>query len=143
GRVHVRDILPLIRAQEPGERERPASTLETVCHPVLFVPETKPLDAMLEDFRVQRMEMAVVQDEYGVTAGVVTLEDVLEELVGEIQQEFAPSPSEVEEQPDGSYVVDGKVTLARLVREYNVGAEVEGIETDGGFVLSTDTGLPQ
>jgi CBS domain containing-hemolysin-like protein len=74
---------------------------------------------------------------------VVTLEDVLEELVGEIQQEFAPSQSEVALQPDGSYIVDGKVTLARLVREYDVGAEVEGIETIGGYVLSTHTGLPQ
>ncbi len=145
GRVHVRDLLILCRergalfADGPG----PEMTLESITHPGLYVPETKALDAMLEDFRSQRMEMAVVQDEYGVTAGVVTLEDVLEELVGEIQQEFVPSQSEVEEQPDGSYLVDGKVTLARLVREYNVGAEVEGIETIGGFVLSTHTGLPQ
>ena len=110
---------------------------------MLFVPETKPLDAMLEDFRVQRMEMAVVQDEYGVTAGVVTLEDVLEELVGEIQQEFAPTPSEIEALPDGSYMVDGKITLARLVREYGIGAEVEDVETIGGYVLSTLTGYPR
>jgi CBS domain containing-hemolysin-like protein len=87
--------------------------------------------------------MAIVQDEYGVTAGVVTLEDVLEELVGEIQQEFEPSPSEVEKLPDGSYLVDSKITLARLVREYGVGAEVEDVETIGGYVLSTHTGHPR
>jgi CBS domain containing-hemolysin-like protein len=145
GRIHVRDLLILCRekgalfADDPG----PAVDLETIAQPVLYVPETRALDAMLEDFRSQRMEMAIVQDEYGVTAGVVTLEDVLEELVGEIQQEFVPSQSEVEIQPDGSYIVDGKVTLARLVREYQVGAEVEGIETIGGYVLSTHTGLPQ
>ncbi len=145
GRVHVRDILMLCRSQGALFADDPASdvALEKVSHPVMYVPENKALDAMLEDFRLQRMEMAIVQDEYGVTAGVVTLEDVLEELVGEIQQEFVPSPSEVEAQPDGSYIVDGKVTLARLVREYNVGSEVEGIETIGGYVLSTHTGLPQ
>jgi CBS domain containing-hemolysin-like protein len=145
GRVHVRDLLILCREKGELFASDPASAvaLEEISHPVLYVPETKPLDAMLEDFRSQRMEMAIVQDEYGVTAGVVTLEDVLEELVGEIQQEFVPSQSEVEVQPDGSYVVDGKVTLARLVREYNVGAEVDGIETVGGYVLSTHTGLPQ
>jgi CBS domain containing-hemolysin-like protein len=145
GRIHVRDLLILCRekgalfADDPG----PAVDLQTIAQPVLYVPETRALDAMLEDFRSQRMEMAIVQDEYGVTAGVVTLEDVLEELVGEIQQEFVPSQSEVEVQPDGSYIVDGKVTLARLVREYQVGAEVDGIETIGGYVLSTHTGLPQ
>jgi len=145
GRVHVRDLLILCR--EAGalftDHAGAAPALEAISKSVLYVPENKALDVMLEDFRSQRMEMAVVQDEYGVTAGVVTLEDVLEELVGEIQQEFAPSQSEVELQPDGSYVVDGKVTLARLVREYDVGAEVEGIETIGGYVLSTHTGLPQ
>ena len=145
GRIHVRDLLILCRdkgALFADGAELPPD-LESICQPVLYVPETRALDAMLEDFRSQRMEMAVVQDEYGVTAGVVTMEDVLEELVGEIQQEFVPSQSEVEVQPDGSYIVDGKVTLARLVREYNVGSEVEGIETVGGYVLSTHTGLPQ
>ena len=87
--------------------------------------------------------MVAVQDEESREfVGIVTLEDVLEELVGEIQQEFVPSQSEVELQEDGSYLVDGKVTLARLVREYDAGAEVEGIETIGGYVLSTLTGLP-
>ena len=145
GRIHVRELLILCRERGALFADDPTSAvaLEAIGHPVLYVPETKALDAMLEDFRSQRMEMAIVQDEYGVTAGVVTLEDVLEELVGEIQQEFVPSQSEVEVQPDGSYVVDGKVTLARLVREYNVGAEVDGIETVGGYVLSTHTGLPQ
>jgi CBS domain containing-hemolysin-like protein len=145
GRVHVRDLLILCRRERALFADDAGSgpSLDSIAQPVLYVPETKALDAMLEDFRSQRMEMAIVQDEYGVTAGVVTLEDVLEELVGEIQQEFVPSQSEVEVQPDGSYIVDGKVTLARLVREYSVGSEVEGIETIGGYVLSTHTGLPQ
>ncbi|HLJ56816.1 MAG TPA: hemolysin family protein [Chthonomonadaceae bacterium] len=145
GRIHVRDLLILCRDKgglsTDGREAEP--DLSSIIHPVLYVPETKPLDVMLEDFRSQRMEMAIVQDEYGVTAGVVTLEDVLEELVGEIQQEFVTSRSEIDAMPDGSYSVDGKVTLSRLVREYSVGAEVEGIETVGGYVLSTHTGLPQ
>jgi CBS domain containing-hemolysin-like protein len=142
GRVHVRDLLPLACLQGTAKPVQ-APELEAISHPVLFVPETKALDAMLEDFRMQRMEMAIVQDEYGVTAGVVTLEDVLEELVGEIQQEFVPAQSEVQKLPDGSYLVDSKITLARLVREYNVGSEVEGVETIGGYVLSTHTGHPR
>src|SRR5207249_4973463 len=102
GRVHVRDLLILCREKGALFVDDPESgpALETISQPVLYVPETKALDAMLHDFRSQRMEMAIVQDEYGVTAGVVTLEDVLEELVGEIQQEFVPSQSEVEVQPD-------------------------------------------
>lgn len=142
GRIHVRDLLPLTMEQARKQHENSAE-LEKICQPVLYVPETKAFASMLEDFRLRRMEMAIVQDEYGVTAGVVTLEDVLEELVGEIQQEFAPSPSEVEAQPDGSYLVDGKITLARLVREYGIGAEVEGVETIGGYVLSTHSNHPR
>ena len=141
GRIHVRDLLPL--ALETDGSAETSTALEALCQPVLYVPETKALDTMLEDFRLRRMEMAIVQDEYGVTAGVVTLEDVLEELVGEIQQEFVPAPSEVEIQSDGSYLVDSKITLARLVREYGVGEEVEGVETIGGYVLSTHTGHPR
>jgi CBS domain containing-hemolysin-like protein len=142
GRIHVRDLLPLARQTNASQAEMSAA-LEAICQPVLYVPETKALDTMLEDFRLRRMEMAIVQDEYGVTAGVVTLEDVLEELVGEIQQEFVPAPSEVDIQPDGSYLVDSKITLARLVREYGVGEEVDGVETIGGYVLSTHTGHPR
>ncbi len=142
GRIHVRDLLPLA-CGAADTKSAAAQALEAICQPVLYVPETKALDAMLADFRLQRMEMAIVQDEYGVTAGVVTLEDVLEELVGEIQQEFVPAPSEIQLQPDGSYIVDSKITLARLVREYGVGAEAEGVETIGGYVLSTHTGHPR
>ena len=87
--------------------------------------------------------MAIVQDEYGVTAGVVTLEDVLEELVGEIQQEFTPTLPEIHPLPDGSYLVDYKVTLARLTRDYNVGLEVPDIETIGGYVLASIPGNPK
>ena len=142
GRIHVRDLLPLT-GEPGGSQAEMSAALEGICQSVLYVPETKALDTMLEDFRLRRMEMAIVQDEYGVTAGVVTLEDVLEELVGEIQQEFVPTPSEVQIQPDGSYLVDSKITLARLVREYGVGEEVEGVETIWGYVLSTHTGHPR
>ncbi len=143
GRVHVRDLLSLARDSAHLSPTEVHDRLTAACGTVLFVPENKPLGDMLDDFRGNRMEMAIVQDEYGVTAGVVTLEDVLEELVGEIQQEFAPTPSEVEEKPDGSFLVDYKVTLARLVREYHIGTEVPGIETIGGYLLSTLPGNPK
>ena len=143
GRIHVRDLLTLARDSHHLPAAQARERLEALCGSILFVPENKPLDSMLDDFRAQRMEMAIVQDEYGVTAGVVTLEDVLEELVGEIQQEFAGSPSEVQALPDGSYMVDYKVTLARLVREYHIGSEVPDIETIGGYVLATLPGNPR
>lgn len=143
GRVHVRDLLSLAREYDHLTPEVTAARLEALCSPILFVPETKSLDSMLDDFRAGRMEMAIVQDEYGVTAGVVTLEDVLEELVGEIQQEFTPTLPEIHPLPDGSYLVDYKVTLARLIRDYNIGTEVPDIETIGGYVLATLPGNPK
>ncbi len=143
GRVHVRDLMSLAWESDRIASADSSARMEALCGPVLFVPETKSLDAMLDDFRAGRMEMAIVQDEYGVTAGVITLEDILEELVGEIQQEFTPSLPEIHPLPDGSYLVDYKVTLARLARDYNIEIEAPDIETIGGYVLATLPGNPK
>lgn len=134
GRVHVRELFM--------QAERKQGTLHDICEPVLIIPENKALDTLLHEFKAQRIYMAVVRDEYGNVSGLVTLEDVLEELVGEIQDELDSGPAEVVEMPGGALDVDGHVSMGRLMRDYAAGEDIEGIDTIGGFVLSTHDGLP-
>ena len=95
--------------------------LKKLMHRALFVPETMPLDRLLELFQKERNQLAIVLDEYGGTEGMVTLEDVLEELVGEIHDEHRrEEPQAVIERPDGSWLVDGAIPIEELADRLGV-----------------------
>lgn len=113
--------------------------LRKICRDVLFVPESLALPKLLHQFQTQHVHMAIVVDEYGVTQGIVTLEDVLEELVGEIGDEFDPiSPSDFVPGKDG-YRVSGLYPLHELREKLGIGEKeldgVEGVDTVGGYVV--------
>lgn len=107
GFVHVRDILTL------DEDEREGKSVRDVLRPLRVVPETKPVDALLREMQQDGLHMSIVVDEYGNTAGLVTLEDLVEQLVGEIHDEHDPD-RDVMTQPDGSYVLAGNFDVDRL-----------------------------
>ncbi|MGE3800011.1 MAG: hemolysin family protein [Candidatus Kapaibacterium sp.] len=86
--------------------------LEDLLRPVYFVPETKPIADLLREFQRRKIHLAIVVDEFGGTAGIVTLEDILEELVGEIQDEYDDEPVEVEQIDDGVYIVNASISVA-------------------------------
>ncbi|MCE2825616.1 MAG: hemolysin family protein, partial [Verrucomicrobium sp.] len=114
GVVHVKDIY--LRRDAAG----PASGLRSTCKPVIYVPETARLDRLLQLFLDRRLHLAVVVDEYGSTTGMVTLENVLEELVGQIQDEFDQEKARIEPLAEGQWRLDGALPLfelAELVRE--------------------------
>ena len=106
GMVHIKDIF--LRRTEI----KSSADLLKIKREVLFVPESRPVEALQQDFQQRRLHMAVVVDEYGSTAGLVTLEDVLEELVGEIQDEFDAEPPKLELTAEGA-VVDGHAARRR------------------------------
>jgi putative hemolysin len=109
---------------------------------VLVVPETKPLPDLLMEFKERRRHLAVVVDEFGSTAGVVTVEDILEQLVGEIEDEFDVSEP-VFESDDSSMVLNGAVNIRDLESQYNVRLpRDEGFETLAGFVLAKLQRIP-
>lgn len=127
GVVHVKDVLKAVASgAQPSARE--------LLRPVLMVPETKPLRDLLRQFQASRQQLAVVVDEYGGTAGIVTLEDVLEEIVGEIQDEHQQEPPEVQAQPDGSYHIAGNAHLETL-------SELFGLELEGDAAYDSVAGL--
>lgn len=131
GYVSWRDVLPLVRRSEPIE-------LPKLVRPTLFVPQSKSAPALLEEMRRRRMHMAIVVDEHGGTAGIVTLEDLLEELVGEITSEHAPAERDpIQRSPDGSALVAAAMAIRDVNRELGLALqEPDDVSTLGGLCLS-------
>ena len=128
GFVHVRDMFEL------DEDERQGRTVRELLRPIRFVPETKPVNDLIKEMQQDRAHMAIVVDEYGNTAGLVTLEDLVEEVFGEIQDEHEPVEDVVEDGP-GRYLVSGNFSLDRLqeLLDFRPAEEPEST-TAGGLV---------
>jgi putative hemolysin len=115
----------------------------TVVRDTLFIPETKPLNELLQVFRAARKHIAVVVDEYGGTQGIVTLEDVLEELVGEIDDESDRPARDIRTLPDGSYRVPADLEMRKLAARLEVAwSDDEDVVTLGGFVAESLDRIP-
>jgi CBS domain containing-hemolysin-like protein len=117
-------------------------TVDTIMRPALFVPETKKVFTLLREFRESHAQMAIVIDEYGGTSGLVTLEDLLEELVGEIADEFDEAPEEAYREKDGAYVVTGKFPVERLEEAFGIQVVEEDFETISGLIFSIVGRIP-
>jgi len=107
GFVHVRDLF------ESDAQDRPLNGIQDLLRPIRFVPETKPVNDLLREMQQQSLQMVIVIDEYGNTAGVATMEDLVEEILGEIHDEHEPE-RDVREDGDGAFVVAGSLDLDRL-----------------------------
>ena len=129
GFVFVKDLVLL----GPGDDARPITSL---LRPALVVPETKRVPELLKMFQRQQQQCAIVVDEYGGTAGLVTAEDLLEEIVGEIRDEYDVESEPIVDEGNGSFVFSGKVDIDEVVERLKIPIEREGFETVGGFLLS-------
>jgi CBS domain containing-hemolysin-like protein len=125
-------------------REGPHAPVEPIVHDALIVPETKPLDDLLADLQRQRSSMAIVVDEYGRVVGVVTVEDIIEEVVGEIADETDPAAGEVRRLANGDWFVRGHVAVTDLV-DYGLQLPVDtdAYNSVGGFVFAELGRLPR
>ena len=132
GVLYAKDLTPAVA----GVSEKPGDWHEFV-RPAQFVPESKVLTAQLRDFQRGRAGLAVVVDEFGGTSGLITLEDVLEEIVGEIHGEYdVDDPTAVEREGDDRFWVDGRLPLDDLSEMLGVVVEREDVTTVGGLVYS-------
>ena len=104
--------------------------------PMTFVPETKRVPELLKEFQRKQVQIAIVVDEYGGTAGLVTLEDLLEEIVGEIRDEYDVESEPVLDEGNGVFVFSGKVDIDELAERLGVEIPREGFGTVGGYLLS-------
>jgi magnesium and cobalt exporter, CNNM family len=139
GFVHIKDVLWILLDRTRTAREGvapPPFHLKSVLRDVLIVPETKPVSELLVEFRSRRTGLAMVVDEFGSILGLITLEDILEQMVGEIHDEF-----DVVEGPltlaDGSMIFDGSMKVRDLEMQYNIALPDDpSYETVGGFILN-------
>jgi CBS domain containing-hemolysin-like protein len=134
GFVFIKDLLRLDAPESGNARLQP--DLARFIRPATFVPETKRVAEMLKEFQRKQVQIAIVVDEYGGTAGLVTIEDLLEEIVGEIRDEYDVESETVSEESPGVYVFSGKVSVDEVRDRLGITIEREGFETVGGYLLS-------
>jgi CBS domain containing-hemolysin-like protein len=137
GSVHVKDLLTV-----PGE-EHPVTPVTEVVSPMLAVPESEPLRRLLADLRREQRTFALVVDEYGGTAGIVTVEDVLEQLVGDIEDEFDRRGHAVRRIGAGRHLLRGALQLDRVAELFGVELPEGEYETVAGFVLDRLGHIPE
>lgn len=136
GILHIRDVLRALRSPEPpGVRD--------LLKPPLFIPETKPLNELLKELQARFQQVAIVLDEHGGTAGLVTVEDLLEEIVGEIMDEHEALAAELEPLENGAYRLDGRAHIELLDELFNVEVEDPEYETVAGLIFSVLGYVPQ
>jgi CBS domain containing-hemolysin-like protein len=131
GIAYLKDIVKWSH-EHPGAET--TEKIATVMRPASYVPDSKPVDELLRQMQAQRNHVAIVIDEYGGTAGLVTIEDILEEIVGEITDEYDTEQPPVERLPDGSARVTARLPVAELEEEFGVRVDAEDVETVAGLL---------
>jgi len=138
GILHAKELLPFIRNKQSD------LVLEKLVRPAFFVPESKMIDELLKDFQKEKTHMAIVVDEYGGTAGLITMEDVIEEIVGEIQDEYDVETPLYKIQDDGTILVDAKIDIDELNEKLKMNLTTDAnYESLGGYILHLTGSLPQ
>ncbi len=129
GFLHIKDLLRCLYSHQVPD-------LLKLARPVPFVPETMPISNLLKTMQKHKVQFAVVVDEFGGTSGIVTIEDILEEIVGEIQDEFDEERAEIEKRSDNLYSIDGKLLLTELSDFFNIKIEADNVDTLGGWLAT-------
>jgi CBS domain containing-hemolysin-like protein len=136
GFIHIKDLFKL--KFEGNEK------LEEIIREIKFVPESLSISELFKNFKKEKSQMAIIIDEFGGTSGLVTTEDILEEIVGDIQDEFDDDvEEEIRENENGSYVVDGRVHIGDINELLDIDIEVENIDTIGGWIYSQLKSYPK
>ena len=139
GILYLKDLLPFIR-----RRKTDSFDLGKLVHAAYYVPEQKKINELLREFQRERIHMAIVVDEYGGTSGLVTLEDVIEEIVGEIQDEYDKEAPLFEQVNANSFLVDASMQIDELNEELGLDLPAEeGVDTLAGFLLGQFGAVPK
>ncbi len=140
----VRGVVHALRLTRLLMQEEPEAPIESAVRDALIVPETKPLDDLLTELQRERSSMAVVVDEYGRTVGIVTIEDILEEVVGEIEDETDPLAGSLRQLANGDWYVRGHVSLGDLAdRAIELPVDTDAYNSVGGYVFAELGRLPK
>lgn len=139
GFLHARDALRLVAKDQFNK-----SSLLREVDPIYFIPEGTPLNVQLAKFQRNKERIGLIVDEYGDIQGLITLDDILEEIVGDFTTSMTPTPSdEIHPQPDGSFLVEGSASIRELNKEMNWHLPIEGPRTLNGVILEYLEEIPQ
>jgi Mg2+/Co2+ transporter CorB len=138
GMLHVRDAIRFLTSEEPNK----ASLVQEIDE-VYFVPENTALQRQIRNFQARKERIALVVDEYGDVQGIVTLEDILEEIVGEFTTDLASASSDIHPQEDGSFVVDGGATIRSINRALTWDLPADGPKTLNGLMTDRLETFPE
>ncbi len=144
GLAYAKDLLPyLIHDAQNDQKNKHEEKIESIMRKATFVPETKVCSELLQEFRTRKNHLAIVVDEYGGTAGLVTIEDLIEVIVGEIEDEYdAPKDEEISAIDENSYRLHGRVYLEDL-QEIGIEIESEEVDTIGGYICLLAGRVPE
>ena len=117
--------------------------IRELLRPAYFVPETKNIDSLFKELQVKKQHLAILIDEYGGFSGIVSVEDIIEQIVGDIDDEFDEEDRIIDKIDDNNYIVDGNVYLDDLEEETGVELESETSETVGGFIIDLIGEIPK
>ncbi|CAN5912473.1 hemolysin family protein [soil metagenome] len=131
GSVHVKDLFRAANEQVEQFEIRP------LIRECLVVPENKPIEQLLKEFQTRKLQMAIVIDEWGSVEGLITIEDILEELVGEIQDEFDRDEAAIEQLGEGIFAVDGRIPIEEVNERFGLELQDEDFDTIGGYILGS------
>ena len=141
GIIHIKDILNQMLDQTNMEQQ--LTKINDLIRPASFIPETRNIDVLFKNMQSQKIHMVIVVDEYGQTSGLVTMEDILEEIVGNIFDEHDAEEEQIVEEADGSYVIDGMTYFDDVCELLEIqGEELEDFDTLSGFLISRINKIP-
>jgi CBS domain containing-hemolysin-like protein len=138
GIIHIRDLLPLI--QHAPDKKVLARDL---VRPALFVPESISIDDLLSEFRTHHQHLAIVLDEYGGTAGMVTLEDLVEEILGDLKDPFDSTTPPIEDREDGTALVDGLTLIEEVNDHFTLNLDDPNFDTIAGYIIGKLGRIPK
>lgn len=141
GTLHIRDALIMYR--NLPSRKREIMQLKSIIRPAYFVPDTRDIDDILRDMQAEKIHMGIVVDEYGQTAGVISMEDIIEEIVGNILDEYDAEEEFVEHNADDSYIVDGLTELDDLNKLIGTDIKSGDFDTLNGYLISLIKRIPE
>jgi CBS domain containing-hemolysin-like protein len=137
GLLYAKDLLKLWGRDEAG------INLRSIMRPPMYIPESKNLEEMLQEFRRKRIHLAIVVDEYGGTSGLLTIEDLLEEIVGDIQDEYDTEEELLIEEADGSVLIDARLPIEELEEHFGIKIERDKFDTVGGLAFHLTGRIPE
>jgi CBS domain containing-hemolysin-like protein len=143
GILYVKDVLRVLVRAEGSQQDPPVPfDMAKLLRKPFYVPESKHIDDLLRELRRRRVHIAVVVDEYGGVSGIVCMEDIIEEIVGEIQDEFDNETEDILKLGEGSWLCDARVNLEDLAEETGLELPKEHFDTLGGFVFDLFGKIP-